>query len=83
MATAPNSAMTSRMKRIQDLAFAEFVGVSSSISTIIGARIRALTGARRTRLTSIANRSRQPHEFSCARGRCRPRRLHDWNTRRY
>ena len=36
-------------------------------STISGARTRALTGARRTRLTSMRDRSRRPHEISAAR----------------
>ena len=44
--------------------------VAISPFTIIGARIRALTGARRTRPTSRHRPSRRRHEFSAARGTC-------------
>ena len=58
------------MKPIKKLSAHRPVGVLKPCCTIIGARIRALTGARRTRPTSHHRRSRRRHEFSAARRTC-------------
>jgi hypothetical protein len=55
------------MPRVQQFSKLSSVGILKPRCTLSDARIRALTGARRRRLTSIARPSRRRHGFSAAR----------------
>ena len=63
----PDHTAKPRMMPIENFQELGPVGVLKPYCTIIGARIRALTGARRTRPTLRHRPSRRRYEFSAAR----------------